>query len=74
MKTKKEKLIEELIESSKSQEDKLAAARVITNKDSQKTANAIKSLMGKKWLEVRNTGSFYLLYSAYYWLAWGFMQ
>jgi hypothetical protein len=48
MKTEKEKLIEELIESSKSQEDKLTAARVITNKDSQKTANAIKSLMSKK--------------------------
>ena len=48
MKTEKEKLLEELIESSKSQEDKLAAARAITNKDSQKTANAIKSLMSKK--------------------------
>ena len=48
MKTEKEKLIDELIESSKSQEDKLAAARVIANKDSQKTANAIKSLMSKK--------------------------
>ena len=30
------------------------------HKDSQKTANAIKSLMSKKWLEVRNTYSFYL--------------
>ena len=48
MKTEKEKMIEELIESSKSQEDKLAAARVITNKYSQKTVNAIKSLMSKK--------------------------
>ena len=48
MKTEKEKLLEELIESSKSQEDKLAAARVIANKDSQKTVNAIKSLMSKK--------------------------
>ena len=48
MKTDKEKLLEELIESSNSQEDKLAAARVIANKDSQKTANAIKSLMSKK--------------------------
>ena len=48
MKTEKEKLLEELIESSKSQEDKLAAAMVIANKDSQKTANAIKSLMSKK--------------------------
>ena len=48
MKSEKEKMIEELIESSKSQEDKLVAARVIANKDSQKTANAIKSLMSKK--------------------------
>ena len=48
MKTEKEKLLEELIESSKSQEDKLVAARVIANKDSQKTANDIKSLMSKK--------------------------
>ena len=44
----KQKLLKELIESSKSQEDKLATARVIANKDSQKTANAIKSLMSKK--------------------------
>ena len=48
MKIEKQKLLKQLIESSKSQEDKLAAARVITNKDSQKTANAIKSLMSKK--------------------------
>ena len=48
MKTEKEKLLEQLIESSKSQADKLAAANVISNKDSQKTANAIKSLMSKK--------------------------
>ena len=48
MKIEKQKLLEQLIERSKSQEDKLAAARVITNKDSQKTANAIKSLMSKK--------------------------
>ena len=48
MKTEKETLLEELIEGSKSQEDKLATARVIANKDSQKTANAIKSLMSKK--------------------------
>ena len=60
MKTEKETLLEELIESAKSQDDKLATARVIANKDSQKTANAIKSLMSKKWLEVRNTYSFYL--------------
>ena len=50
MKTEKETLLEELIESAKSQEDKLATARVIANKDSQKTANAIKSLMSKKCL------------------------
>ena len=44
----KKKLLRELIESSKSQEDKLMAARVVTNQDSQKAANAIKSLMNKK--------------------------
>ena len=33
MKTEKETLLEELIESSKSQEDKLATARVIAHKD-----------------------------------------
>jgi len=52
MKTEKElekqKLLEELIESSKSGEDKLIAARLVTNHDSQKAANAIKSLMKKK--------------------------
>ena len=48
MKTEKQKLLEQLIESSKFQQDKLAKARVITNKDSQKTANAIKSFMSKK--------------------------
>ena len=48
MKTEKEKLLEELIESSKSGEDKLIAARVVANQDSQKAANAIKSLMKKK--------------------------
>ena len=51
MKTEKElekqKLLEELIESSKSGEDKLIAARLVTNHDSQKVANAIKSLMKK---------------------------
>jgi len=46
--TQKEKLLRELIESSKSQADKLTAARVVTNQDSQKAANAIKSLMNKK--------------------------
>ena len=48
MKTENEKLLEELIESSKSGEDKLIAARVVSNQDSQKAANAIKSLMKKK--------------------------
>ena len=44
----KEKILMELIESSNSQEDKLTAARVVANQDSQKAANAIKSLMKKK--------------------------
>ena len=44
----KQKLLKELIESSKSEEDKLIAARVLANQDSQKAANAIKSLMKKK--------------------------
>ena len=46
--TRNEKLLRELIESFKSQEDKLTAARVVSNQDSQKAANAIKSLMNKK--------------------------
>ena len=44
----KQKLMKELIENSKSQEDKLTALRVIANQDSQKATNAIKSLMKKK--------------------------
>ena len=44
----KQKLLRELIKSSKSQEDKLKAARVVSNQDSQKAANAIKSLMNTK--------------------------
>jgi len=44
----KQKLLRELIKSSKSQEDKLTAARVVSNQDSQKAANAIKSFMNKK--------------------------
>ena len=52
MKNKKElgkqKLLEELIESSKSGEDKRIAARAVANQDSQKAANIIKSLMKKK--------------------------
>ena len=45
----KQKLLEELIESSKSEEDKLIAARAVANQDSQKAANVIKTLMNKKW-------------------------
>ena len=45
---KKQKLMKERIQSSKSQEDKLTAARVVTNQDSQKVANAIKRFMSKK--------------------------
>ena len=44
----KQKLLKELIESSRSEEDKLIAARAVANQDSQKAANAIKSLMKKK--------------------------
>ena len=44
----KQKLMKELIENSKSQEDKLTAFRVVANQDSQKATNAIKSLMKKK--------------------------
>ena len=44
----KQKLLRELIKSSKSQDDKLTAARVVSNQDSQKAANAIKSLMNTK--------------------------
>ena len=46
---KKQKLLEELIESSRSEEDKLIAARAVANQDSQKAANVIKTLMNKKW-------------------------
>ena len=45
--TEKRKLLEELMKSSKSQEDKITAARVVTNQDHKKAANAIKSLMSK---------------------------
>ena len=44
----KHKLLNKLIESSESGEDKLIAARVVANEDSQKATNAIKSLMNKK--------------------------
>ena len=44
----KQKLLNELIESSKSDKDKLAAARVITIEDNQKAAAAIKNMMNKK--------------------------
>ena len=45
----KQKLLEELIESSRSEEDKLIAAREVANQDSQTAANVIKTLMNKKW-------------------------
>ncbi len=44
----KQKLLEELIKSSRSEEDKLIAARAVANQDSQKAANVIKTLMNKK--------------------------
>ena len=44
----KQKLLRELIKSSKSQEDKLTAARLVCNQDNQKAANAIKDLMNNK--------------------------
>ena len=44
----KQKLLEELIESSRSEEDKLIAARAVSNQDSQKAANVIRSLMNKE--------------------------
>ena len=44
----KQRLLEELIESSRSEEDKLIAARAVANQDSQKAANVIKTLMNKK--------------------------
>ena len=43
-----EKLVMDLIKSSKSQEDKLTAALLVCNQDNQKAANAIKDLMNKK--------------------------
>ena len=44
----KQKLLEELIKSSRSEEDKLIAARAVANQNSQKAANVIKTLMSKK--------------------------
>ena len=44
----KQKLLNDLIESSKSDKDKLAAALVIAIQDDQKAAAAIKSMMNKK--------------------------
>ena len=44
----KQKLLNELIQSSKSDKDKLTAARLIAIKDNQKAAAAIKSMMYKK--------------------------
>ena len=42
-----ENLLKELIENSKSQEDKFTAVGVVANQDSQKATNAIKSLIKK---------------------------
>ena len=44
----KQKLLKELIESSKLQEHGITAARLVTDQDSQKVANAIKCFMNKK--------------------------
>ena len=57
---KNQKLLKELIASSNLQEDKLTTARVAANQDSQKAANAIKSLMKKKWPKNRNSFSLVL--------------
>ena len=57
---KNQKLLKELIASSNLQEDKLTTARVVANQDSQKAANAIKSLMKKKWPKNRNSFSLVL--------------
>ena len=54
-KVEKQKLLKQLIENSKSEEDKLIAARAVANQDSQKAANVIKTLMNKKWQQNRNT-------------------
>ena len=44
----KHKLLSELIESSKSDKDKLTAARLIAIQDNQKAAATIKSMMDNK--------------------------
>ena len=44
----KAKLLLELIESAKSQEDKLTAVRLVINQDSHKVADATKNLVKKK--------------------------
>ena len=46
----KQKLLKELIESSKLQEHRITAAHVVPNQDSQKVANAIKCFMNKEWM------------------------
>ena len=47
----KQKRLKQLIESLKSEEDKLSAVRLISNEDDHRAASAIKSLMSKKWLQ-----------------------
>ena len=42
------KLVKELLESAKSQEDKILAARIVAQKDDQKVTNAIRTLMAGK--------------------------
>ena len=44
----KQKLLNELIESSKSDKDKITATRVMAIQDNQKASPAIKSMMDKK--------------------------
>jgi len=44
----KQNLLNQLLVDSKSQEDKLTAARLISNDDRQKAANAVRSLMNKE--------------------------
>ena len=48
----KQKLLKELIESSKSGEDKLIAARAVANEDSQKAATATRSEMKRSAFEM----------------------
>ena len=45
----KDQLISDLLECTKSQEDKIVAARIFAQKDDQKIANAIRNLMADKY-------------------------